>query len=122
MKEPTILTNERGKVMEERRRINRVNYKANSVIVVRDSLEKVYGNVKNISPLGIAVEVDKDEPSILGKDIIIVTDTLIMYADVVREDEPIGDTKVVAISARKFTGDVLEYLFEHIALDEDQSK
>jgi hypothetical protein len=42
-----------------------------------------------------------------------------MYADVVREDECNDGTRTVALSARKFTGDVLEYLFEHIALDEE---
>ena len=105
--------------MEERRRIYRVDYRADSVIVVCESLEKIYGKVKNLSPLGMAVSVPAETPSILGKDIIIVADTLIMYADVVREDECDDGTRTVALSARKFTGDVLEYLFEHIALDDE---
>jgi hypothetical protein len=106
--------------MEERRRIDRVAYGADSVIVVCEDLQKIYGRVKNLSPLGMAVTVKADTPSILGKDIIIVADTLIMYADVVREDECDDGTRTVALSARKFTGDVLQYLFEHIALDEEE--
>jgi len=105
--------------MEERRRINRVEFEAPSVIVVRDSLKKIYASVKNLSPLGMAVTVPADTESILGKDIIIVADTLIMYADVIREDKNPDGTVTVAISARKFTNDVLEYLFNHIALDEE---
>lgn len=46
--------------MEERRKINRIEFQANSVIVNRDTLEKVYGQVKNISPLGIAITVKGD--------------------------------------------------------------
>lgn len=106
--------------MEERRRIDRVAYGADSVIVVCEDLQKIYGRVKNLSPLGMAVTVKADTPSILGKDIIIVADTLIMYADVIREDECDDGTRTVALSARKFTGDVLQYLFEHIALDEEE--
>ena len=101
--------------MEERRKINRVEFKANSVIVDKDSLEKYYGEVKNVSPLGMAITVDGKTPSILDKDVIIVAETLIMYADVVREDEEIDGLKTIALKARKFTPDVLQYLFDHIA-------
>ncbi len=103
--------------MEERRKINRVEYSANSVIVERESLDKFYGQVKNISPLGIAIEVSGDTPSLLGKDVIVVAETLIMYADVIREDEMENGSKVVAFSSRKFTGEVLKYLFEHIGVE-----
>ncbi|MBR5897766.1 MAG: hypothetical protein IKZ39_09165 [Lachnospiraceae bacterium] len=108
--------------MVERRRIDRVSYKADSVIVVREDLKKIYAKVINLSPLGVAVTVDGDTPSLLGKDVIIVADTIIMYADVIREDPAEKGTKTVALNAKKFTGDVLEYLFEHIALDEDKEQ
>jgi hypothetical protein len=103
--------------MEERRKINRIEFQANSVIVNRDTLEKVYGQVKNISPLGIAITVEGDTPSLMGKDVIIVAETLIMYADVIREDVEADGTKTIAFNAKRFTQDVLEYLFEHIAID-----
>lgn len=101
--------------MKERRSINRVNYDAKSVIVVRDTLEKIYGDVLNLSPLGMAVKIPADTESVLGKDVIIVAETLIMYADIIREDANEDGTKTVALSAKKFTGEVLQYLFEHIS-------
>ena len=101
--------------MEERRKINRVEFKANSVIVDKESLEKYFGEVKNVSPLGMAITVDQKTPSILGNDVIVVAETLIMYADVVREDKEANGKKTIALKARKFTPDVLQYLFEHIA-------
>ena len=101
--------------MEERRRIDRVKFDAKSVIVVCDTQEKIFADVVNLSPLGIAVRIPADAPDILNKDIIIVAETLIMYADVIREDAPAADkTRVVGISAKKFTPDVLEYLFERV--------
>ncbi|MBQ6416988.1 MAG: PilZ domain-containing protein [Butyrivibrio sp.] len=101
--------------MEERREINRVEFKANNVIVDKESLEKYFGEVKNVSPLGMAITVDEKTPSILGNDVIVVAETLIMYADVVREDQETNGKKTIALKARKFTPDVLQYLFEHIA-------
>ena len=106
--------------MEERRKINRVEFSANSVIVDRDTQEKYYGQVKNISPLGIAIAVDENVPSLLGRDVIVVAETLIMYADVIREDEDGSGKRTVAFSSKKFTNDVLQYLFDHIAIDEAQ--
>ena len=106
--------------MDERRTINRVNYEAKSVIVVCDTLDKIYADVLNVSPLGVAVKVPADTEALMGKDVIIVAETLIMYAEVIREDKQDDGTKVVALNAKKFTQDVLSYLFEHIALDEDK--
>ena len=97
--------------MEERRQINRVDFKANSVIVDKETLEKYYGEVKNVSPLGIAITVDAKTPDIVGRDVIVVAETLIMYADVVRIDEESDNAKTIELKARKFTPDVLEYLF-----------
>ena len=106
--------------MEERRQINRVAYSANSVIVDRDTQEKFYGQVKNISPLGIAITVKGDTPKLIGKDVIVVAETLIMYADVIREDEMEDGSRVVAFSSKRFTNDVLQYLFEKIGLPEEE--
>ena len=100
--------------MEERRKINRVKFEVDSVIVDRESEQKYYGRVKNISPLGIAIEVDASIPSMLHNDVIVVAETLIMYADVVREDPQDNGKKILAFTARKFTPDVLQYLFDRI--------
>jgi len=101
--------------MEERRQINRVEYIAKSVIVVCDTEETVYVEVKNVSPLGMGIVMPADGPDILGKDIIIVAETLIMYADVTRQEKQEDGSYVIGIQAKKFTQDVLEYLFTHIA-------
>ena len=104
--------------MEERRKINRVIYKANSIIVDRETQAKYYGQVKNISPMGLAIIVDAKTPDLVGKDVIVVAETLIMYADVIREDPEGEGRKLIAFSSRKFTGDVLQYLFEHLGIDD----
>ncbi len=103
--------------MEERRQINRVDFHANSVIVDRETQEKYFGQVKNVSPLGIAITVDKDTPTMVGRDMILVAETLIMYADAIREDINEDGTKTIAFSSRRFTNDVLQYLFDHIGGD-----
>ena len=104
--------------MQERRTINRVEFLANSVIVDKESLNKYYGQVKNISPLGIAITVDERIPNLVTRDVIIVAETMIMYAEAVRDDNENNGKKSVAFKARKFTPEVLQYLFEHIGLDE----
>ena len=105
--------------MEERRSINRIEFLANSVIVDRQTLEKFYGQVKNVSPLGIAITIDKRVPNLVGRDMIVVTETMIMYSEAVREDQEVGSKKSVEKKKKKFTSDVLEYLFEQIGVDAD---
>ena len=107
-----------GYVMQERRTINRVEFIANSVIVDKETLTKYYGQVKNVSPLGIAITVDKRIPNLVGRDVIIVAETMIMYAEAVREDKEEGTKKTLAFKSRKFTPDVLQYLFTQIGLDD----
>ena len=41
--------------MEERREISRVEYKTNGVVVICDTQEKIYVDVKDISPLGMGI-------------------------------------------------------------------
>ena len=106
--------------MDERRKINRINFEAKGVIVACDSLEKVYVDVLNLSPLGVAAKAPEGSPKLIGKDVIIVAESIIMYAEVIREDAQDDGSRVVALSGKKFTDDVLGYLFEHISLDEDK--
>lgn len=101
--------------MEERREISRVDYNVKSVIVVCDNFDKYYVEVDNVSPLGMGITGPADLPNIVGKDIIIVADTLIMYADVTRQELREDKKFEIGIQARKFTPEILQYLFEHIA-------
>ena len=105
---------ERYFTMEEKREINRVDYHANSVIVVCDTQQSFQAEVENVSPLGMGVRVPADAPELLHQDIIIVAETLIMYATVNRVEKKEDGTSFVGISAKKFTPDVLQYLFERI--------
>lgn len=100
--------------MEERRSINRVDYKVKSVIVTCDTYEQYFVDVDNVSPLGMGITGPSDLPNLLGKDIIIVADTLIMYADITRQDMNPDGTFQIGIQAKQFTKNVLEYLFQHI--------
>ena len=105
---------ERYFIMEEKREINRVDYHANSVIVVCDTQQSFQAEVENVSPLGMGVRVPADAPELLHQDIIIVAETLIMYATVNRVEKKEDGTSFVGISAKKFSPDVLQYLFERI--------
>lgn len=103
---------------KEKRRVDRVGYHANGVVVVCDTQEKLYVRVENASPVGFGIRMAPDSPDIRGKDVIIVTETLIMYADVLRQEKQKDGSYKAGISARKFTEDVLQYLFDNIASDE----
>ena len=100
--------------MEERRNINRVKYEVKSVIVTCDTYDKYYVEVADVSPLGMGIKGPADLPNIVGKDIIIVADTLIMYAIVKRQKQLPDGGYEIGIEAKKFTPEVLGYLFEHI--------
>lgn len=104
--------------MEERRNIARVEYFAKSVVVDVETGEKYFVETDNVSPLGMGIHMDADAPDLTGKDIIIVAETLIMYADVNRQVKREDGSYTVGISAKKFTPEVLQYLFDHIASEE----
>ena len=101
--------------MRERRNISRVDYSAKGVVVICDTAQKFFVETKNVSPLGMGLIMPEDTPEIIGKDIIIVASTLIMYADVNRQVKNDDGTYTVGISAKQFTPEVLQYLFKHIA-------
>lgn len=101
--------------MEERRGISRVDYGVKSVIVTCDTFEKFVVDAVNVSPLGMGLIAPPDMPDLVGRQIIIVADTLIMYADVLRQEAMEDGNFQIGIQAKKFTQEVLQYLFEHIA-------
>lgn len=100
--------------MEDRRKINRVSYPTKSVLVDCDTQTRYYVQTDNVSPLGMGLIAGADIPNLVGKDVIIVAETMIMYADVVRQVENEDGTYILGVNARKFTEDVLEYLFDRI--------
>lgn len=100
--------------MEERREITRVEYNCPGVVVVVDTEEKIMVKVANVSPLGMGVLIPKDSPDILNKDIIIVADCLVMYANVNRIAEHDAEHNLAGINGKSFDAGTLSYLFEHI--------
>ncbi len=100
--------------MEERRKIDRVAFPSNTVIVICDTQEKIYCRTENVSPLGMGIRVPVGTRDITGADVIVVAETLIMYADVLRQDPQPDGTSMVGVQARRFTPEVLQYLFDHV--------
>ena len=77
-------------------------------------------HTEKVSPLGRALRAPEEVPDILGRDIILVADTMIMYADVTRQEKQECGSGILGIAARKFSEDVLQYLFERIAGEETE--
>ena len=100
--------------MEERREISRVEFNAKGVMVIVDTEEKYIIKVANVSPLGMGILVEKNAPAILGKDVIIVADCMVMYANVNRIAEYDDEYNIVGVQGKTFDSDTLNYLFEHI--------
>lgn len=100
--------------MEERRQLNRVEYATKGVIVICDTAEKIYADVKDISPLGMGVLIDKNSPELLNKDIIIVADCVVMFATVNRIESYNDEKDIIGIAGKTFTDEVLQYLFDRI--------
>ena len=107
-----------AEVTSDKRKIGRVEFKAPSVVVICDTGETIFVQVEDASPRGMRLWMKDDRPDIKGKDIIIVADTVIMYAEVVRMVKRDDGTYTVGISAKKFTPEVLDYLFKHIGNQE----
>jgi len=107
-----------AEVTSDKRKIGRVEFKAPSVVVLCDTGETLFVQVEDASPRGMGLWMKDKRPDINGKDIIIVADTVIMYAEVVRMVERDDGTYTVGISAKKFTPEVLDYLFKHIGNQE----
>ncbi|MCR5235617.1 MAG: hypothetical protein K6E34_00260 [Lachnospiraceae bacterium] len=109
-----------AEVTSEKRKIGRVEFKAPSIVVLCETGETLYVQVEDASPRGMGLWMKDDRPDILGQDIIIVADTVIMYATVARMVKRPDGTYTVGISAKKFTKEVLEYLFSHIGNPENE--
>lgn len=100
--------------MKDSRESDRVKYSARSVVVVCDTQEQIYVEVSDVSPLGMGIVMPPEAPNIVGKDIIIVAEALVMYADVVRQEKNSDGTYSLGIQAKRFSDDTLHYLFNSI--------
>ena len=100
----------------ERRSIGRVSFPSKGVLVVCDTQEVLHVGVRDLGPIGVGIRVEAETPNLLGKDVIMVAETLIMYADVVRQDPMTDGCWSIGLTARKFSRDVLQYLFDGIEM------
>ena len=100
--------------MEERREISRVEYKTNGVVVICDTQEKIYVDVKDIRSFDLWICVPEVHDGLRGNQDTVGADTLIMYAEVSREEKQEDGSTFIGVHAIKFTDDVLQYLFSHI--------
>ncbi|MGN0981892.1 MAG: hypothetical protein ACI4O0_03260 [Candidatus Limivicinus sp.] len=100
----------------ERRAIGRVSFPSRGVLVICDTQEVLHVGVRDLGPIGVGIRVEADTPKLLGKDVIMVAETLIMYADVVRQDPLPDGSWSIGLAARKFSRDVLQYLFDGIEM------
>lgn len=100
----------------ERRALGRVAFPSKAVMVVCETQEVFHVNVQDLGPVGVGIIGSPDMPQLLGKDVVIVLETLIMYADVVRQVERPNGSWNIGLAARRFTSDVLQYLYDGIQL------
>lgn len=100
----------------ERRAIGRVAFPSRGVLVVCDTQEVLHVGVRDLGPIGVGIRAESDTRNLLGKDVIMVAETLIMYADVVRQDPLPDGSWSIGLAARKFSTDVLQYLFDGIEM------
>ena len=100
----------------ERRAIGRVSFPSKGVLVVCDTQEVLHVGVRDLGPIGVGIRADADCRNLVGKDVIMVAETLIMYADVVRQDPLPDGCWSIGLAAKKFSKDVLQYLFDSIEM------
>ena len=100
----------------ERRSIGRVSFPSKGVLVVCDTQEVLHVGVRDLGPIGVGIRAEADTQNLVGKDVIMVAETLIMYADVVRQDPMTDGCWSIGLTARKFSRDVLQYLFDGIEM------
>lgn len=100
--------------MIERRRVERTKYTSMNVIIVCDSEEKYYIKIENVSPLGMGIRMPAGSPDIVGKDVIVMAESVIMFA-MVRRMVPCEDGSMeVGIEAKPYTEEMLACLYENL--------
>lgn len=101
----------------ERRRFGRVAYASEGIAVVCDTETAIRVGVLDIGPSGVGLILPAETQDLTGKDLILIADTMIMYADVVRQERLEDGAWKAGLSSRKFSRDVLQYLFDSIELE-----
>lgn len=100
----------------ERRISGRVAHPSKGIAVLCDTQTVIHVNVLDIGPGGASLILPPDTPELTGRDLILIASTMIIYADVVRQ-ERLGDGSWRAgLAARRFSSEVMQYLLDSIEL------
>lgn len=100
----------------ERRALGRVAYPSQGIAVVCDTQLVIRVGVLDIGPGGVGLTLPAEIPELIGKDLILITDTMIMYMDVIRQEKLENGSWRAGLAAKKFSQEVLQYLFDSIEL------
>ena len=76
---------------------------------------RVEAQVTDVSPLGLSLTVAEDAPDLLNSNVIVATDTMIMYAQIVRRVPRKEGGWQLGVNARRFTPEIVQYLFTSIS-------
>lgn len=74
--------------------------------------------IVDIGPGGVGLTIPEAVPAMIGKDRILITDAMIMYMEVIRQEQAEDGTWRAGLAARKFSREVLQYLADSIKLRE----
>lgn len=100
----------------ERRTSGRVEYPSRGIAVACDTQTVIHMSVLDIGPGGAGIILPPDTPFLTGKDLILITDTMIIYADVIRQERSEDGSWKVGLAARRFSSEVLQYLLDSIEM------
>lgn len=100
----------------ERRASGRVDHRTYGVAVLCDTQTVLHVGVLNIGPGGAGIILPADTPGITGRDLILITDTMIIYADLIRQERMEDGSWRAGLEAKKFSAEVMQYLLDSIEM------
>ena len=104
-------------VINDKRNIGRIEFNTPSIMVVYGTGEMIYVKVEDASPKGMGLTIKGNPADLLNQDVVIVADTVIMYATVRHVTPRDNGTCFVGIGAKKITVDVLRYILRNLGRD-----
>lgn len=103
--------------MEERRELPRINYKAKAILVLYETGCPLYADIINLNPLGMGLVMNETAPDILGCDVLVVSDTSLVYSTIIRQKKRPDGTYEIGTKNKKFDKKTKQYLFDKFRED-----
>ncbi len=104
-------------VVRDKRNIGRIEFKTPSLMVVYGTGETIYVNVEDVSPMGMGLTIKGRATDLINKDVVIVADTVVMYADVKHVTLRSDGTCLIGVCAKKLTDEILRYIIRNFGQD-----